>query len=246
MKIHTTILVFLKIAVALLFLTGCSNNSLNPCDSGSHSPATISITPKPGSIPAGTSVTFSANISGDVSSAPTWLALAGGDYGNVDVGTLSAVDAAPSYSVTYTAPSTPPINSQGFAPQQGEVTFEATDVSCAPTTLITGAATFAITAPTVTVGLSPTTVSVGLGTTEQFYGYAVGNVNNTLTWQVEGVTGGSMSCGTITNINPVTTFNNGGLYTAPAIMPMTGSTVAITMVSQADPTKTQTAVITLH
>jgi hypothetical protein len=36
------------------------------------------------------------------------------------------------------------------------------------------------------------------------------------------------------------------LYTAPAAMPMTGNTVTITVISQADPTKTQTAIVTLH
>ena len=53
--------------------------------------------------------------------------------------------------------------------------------------------TFFITAPSVTVGLSPATASVALGGTQQFIGYAVGNVNNALTWQVNGVTGGSTS-----------------------------------------------------
>jgi hypothetical protein len=69
--------VLLKIALALFFLTGCSGNYPNTsgvssvCYSGT-SPGTISISPKPASIPAGTSVTFTATIGGDVSSAPTW------------------------------------------------------------------------------------------------------------------------------------------------------------------------------
>jgi hypothetical protein len=52
---------------------------------------------------------------------------------------------------------------------------------------------------------------------------------------VNGVTGGSAATGTITNA--VTAFYEGGLYTAPTVMPMTGDTVTITMISQADPPK---------
>lgn len=154
----------------------------------------------------------------------------------------------PAYSVTYTAPSTPPIDPQGIAAQQGEVTLGAGDFtsSCTSSTLIGDSASFFITAPTVTVGLAPVTANLALGATQQFNGYAVGSVNNALIWQVNGVIDGSMSYGTITNINPNTSTNNGGLYTAPAIMPMTGAHVTITMISQADPTKTQTAVVTLH
>ncbi len=42
---------------------------------------------------------------------------------------------------------------------------------------------FIMTAPSVTVSLAPLTASVALGGTPQFIGYAVGNLNNTLTWQ---------------------------------------------------------------
>jgi hypothetical protein len=97
---------------------------------------------------------------------------------------------------------------------------------------------------TVWVGLSPLTTTVALGGTEQFLGYAVGNTNTALTWQVNGVTGGSAATGTISNT--VTADYEGGLYTAPTVMPMTGNTITITMISQADPTNTMTANVTLH
>ncbi len=98
-----------------------------------------------------------------------------------------------------------------------------------------------ITAASVTTGISPLTASVALNGTQQFNGYAVGNTNNGVTWQVNGVTGGSTAAGTIT-----TSSTAGGLYTAPAAMPMTGKTVTITAISQADPTKTASAVVTLR
>ena len=75
--------------------------------------------------------------------------------------------------------------------------------------------------------------------TQQFIGYAVGNVNNTLIWQVNGVTGGSTVHHRDHQLQPA-------LYVAPATMPMSGNTVTITIISQADPTKTASVVITLQ
>ncbi len=96
---------------------------------------------------------------------------------------------------------------------------------------------FVITAPSITVGLSPATANVALGSAQQFFGYAVGNINNALTWYVNGFAGGSTTTGTI---------NTAGTYVAPANMPMSGNTVTITVISQADPTKTASSVISLH
>jgi len=94
------------------------------------------------------------------------------------------------------------------------------------------------------IGLSPLTTTVPLGGTEQFLGYAVGNTNTGLTWQVNGVTGGSAATGTISNT--VTADYEGGLYTAPTVMPMTGNTVTITVISQADPTELLKATVELQ
>lgn len=104
--------------------------------------------------------------------------------------------------------------------------------------------TFVVTAPSVTVGLSPATATVALNATQQFTGYAVGNVNNALTWQVNGVTGGSTANSTIAPL--VNGFPGVYLYTAPTAIPMTGDTVTLTAISQADPTKTASSTITLH
>jgi len=110
--------------------------------------------------------------------------------------------------------------------------------------------TFAITAPEVATGIAPATATIALGTTEEFYGYAVGNVNNGITWQVNGVAGGSAATGTIVNTGYQPTgggdFVWPGTYTAPATMPMSGNTVTVTAVSQADSTKFSSAVVTLQ
>jgi hypothetical protein len=83
---------------------------------------------------------------------------------------------------------------------------------------------------------SAATASVHVVGTQQFTGYAVGSVNNALTWQVNGASGGGTATGTITTA---------GLDTAPAVLPMTGNTVTITAVSQADTTKSASSVVTL-
>jgi hypothetical protein len=105
---------------------------------------------------------------------------------------------------------------------------------------------FAITAPSVTTGFyTPSSTSVALGTgTLVVTAYAVGSINNALTLQVNGITGGSSSVGTIVAV--VGGFYGEYTYTAPATMPMTGSTITLTAISQADPTKSSNLTLTLH
>ncbi len=93
------------------------------------------------------------------------------------------------------------------------------------------------------VTVSPGTASVDPFTTQSFSAKVQGSSNQAVTWQVNGVTGGSATNGTI---------STGGLYTAPhaissSLVPATNApiTVAITAISQASSTATGTAVVTL-
>lgn len=232
MKPRQKILCSAAIAFAVA-LNGCGNQA-----SGNPFYLAVNIVTRPASIPVGETVVFTAIVS-DNQSVPQWSVLAAADTSSA--GSLTA-QTNPANSILYTAPAAPPIYSSAAPPgyTQGTVTL---DVSAAPPAgtsykVATDSVTFFITAPSVTVGLSPATASVALGATQQFLGYAVGNVNNALTWQVNGVTGGSTATGTISS--------PAGLYTAPANMPMSGNTVTITAISQADPTKSASAVVTLH
>jgi hypothetical protein len=196
----------------------------------------LSISPQPVSVPINSSVTFTSTVSSGINS-PSW-SLSG--FASADVG--SPDNQVGGSTFIYTAPATPPIYTGVAATNMtpGTVTVQASAD-------FTGyaSATFVITAPSVTVALSPATVSLALGATQNFTGYAVGNVNNALTAQVNGVTGGAMATGTIAampNSVPYGTYT----YTAPSVMPMTGSTVTVTVISQADPTKFAAATITLH
>jgi hypothetical protein len=215
--------------------------ALNACDNtiaGNPVYIGVSISPRPTTIAVGGTMTFTATVSNNLS-VPQW-SLLDAAYAN-NPGTLTPVTGSPN-EILYTAPSTPPIYAQtptGIT--QGIVTLDLTTTPPAgtSTTVSPDAVSFVITAPSVTVGLAPATASVALGSTLQLIGYAVGNVNNTLIWQVNGVTGGSSS--TTGTISATT-----GLYVAPANMPMSGNTVTVTIVSQADPTKTVSCIITLH
>lgn len=93
------------------------------------------------------------------------------------------------------------------------------------------------------VSVSPLTATVDPFVTQQFTAQVQGGTNSAVTWQVNGVTGGSATTGII---------STAGLYTAPhsiaaSLIPansITG-TVTITAISQASATTTGTAVVTL-
>jgi len=69
-------------------------------------------------------------------------------------------------------------------------------------------------------------------------------MNGAVTMQVNGTTGGSATYGTITPL-PNAVYFGEYTYTAPSTMPMTDNTVTITVISQADPTKSSNMTITL-
>lgn len=87
---------------------------------------------------------------------------------------------------------------------------------------------------TVSVSISPTSASVQTGTTRQFSATISGSANTAVTWQVNNVTGGNATTGTI---------STAGLYTAPAAVP--ASSVVVKAVSQADSSKSASATVTV-
>ena len=87
----------------------------------------------------------------------------------------------------------------------------------------------------VRVSISPTYIVVQSGQQQQFTATVTGTGNTAVTWQVDSAIGGNSTAGTISTT---------GLYTAPSAMPNIAS-ATVTAVSQADPSKSATAVITL-
>src|SRR5207237_1062751 len=86
----------------------------------------------------------------------------------------------------------------------------------------------------VNVTISPTSATGPTGGTQHFTA-TVNTSNTAVTWQVNGVTGGNATVGTI---------SSSGLYTAPATVQST-TTVTVAAVSQADPTKSASAQVTI-
>lgn len=88
----------------------------------------------------------------------------------------------------------------------------------------------------VTVTLSPSSATVDTGATYQFTAKVVNTDDHSVDWQVNGIAGGNSTVGTI---------STSGLYTAPGRVPSSSSSVKITAVSHADPTKSASASVTV-
>jgi hypothetical protein len=87
----------------------------------------------------------------------------------------------------------------------------------------------------ITVSVSPRTASK-FPTEQQQFSATVSGTNNTLVaWQVNGITGGNSTVGTI---------DGSGMYTTPSLVP-TPSTVTVSGISQADITKSASATMSI-
>jgi len=174
----------------------------------------VTMSPKTASVQAGFTKQFTAAVANTSNTAVTWQ-VNNVTGGNSTVGTVSA-------SGLYTAPTT--------VPASNPVTVKA--ISVADNTK-SDTATVTITAA-VTVTVSPKTATVVTSTTKQFTATVTNASNTSVTWQVNSVTGGNATTGTI---------NATGLYTAPATVP--SGAVTVKAISVADTTKSDTAAVTV-
>jgi uncharacterized protein (DUF1800 family) len=154
--------------------------------------------------PASATVGVNGTVAFAASAAVTWQ-VNGVTGGSASVGLITGAG-------VYTAPAT-----------AQTVTVRA--VSTADPTKF-ASATVTVTAPAVEVSVTPATATVGVNGTVAFA------ANVPVTWQVNGVTGGSASVGFITAA---------GVYAAPA----TAQTVTVRAVSVADPAKFASATVTV-
>jgi hypothetical protein len=88
----------------------------------------------------------------------------------------------------------------------------------------------------VTVTVAPPSANVRAGATQSFSVIVKGSSNTSVTWQVNGVAGGSSATGTI---------NSSGVFTAPSAVPGS-NTVTVRAVSSADSSATGSSDITLQ
>jgi hypothetical protein len=112
-------------------------------------------------------------------------------------------------------------------------TFTVTAVADANTSI--SASSSVTVTPIVSVTVNPHSAAVETAHTFQFSATVVNATNTAVTWQVNGVAGGNSTAGTI---------DATGLYTAPGTLP-SPATVTVTAISVADPTKSDSASVTI-
>jgi beta-glucanase (GH16 family) len=87
----------------------------------------------------------------------------------------------------------------------------------------------------VAVVITPSNASTTIGAAQQFVASVTGTSNTAVTWTASGTGCSGATCGTI---------SSSGLYTSPAAVPSSAA-VTITATSQADPTKSATANVSI-
>jgi len=164
---------------------------------------------------------FFVNVTGTTNAAVTWSVVGGSANGTINS------------SGFYTAPAT--------VPNPAQVTVKA--ISQVDTTQF-GTATVTVIPVIPSIAVNPNPVNVAIFTTQQFIAIPNNLSSNAVTWQVNGIAGGSQQFGFI---------SNSGLYVAPGGVPTTSNgkggvtttTVTITAVSQVNPSVSGSAVVTI-
>jgi hypothetical protein len=185
---------------------------------------TVSVAPASVNLQFGQTQQFTASVNGSSNTAVVWQA-GGVSGGNSTYGTISS-------SGLYTAPT-----AGATTPLAVTVTAVAkvdTSRSGAASVIVHGG---------IGVSVTPSPVSVPTFGSQQFTAAVTGTSNTGITWEVNGIVGGSSKTGTISTT---------GLYSAPNSVPTTSSnsksvtaTVTVTAVSQADSAATGNVMVTI-
>jgi hypothetical protein len=211
-----------------LFVVLLSANAifLGSCGSSSTSQTVnITIMPPSATVAVGQQQQFTATVTGTSNTGVTWQ-VNNVTSGNATVGTIST-------NGLYIAPNS--------VPNPATVTVKA--VSNADSSKSAPASVTITTSSSSTVTVSPNPASVEVFQTQQFSATINGQPSSAVTWQVNGVTGGSTTTGTI----------SAGLYHAPNAVPTTSTssggsvaaTVSVTAVSQSNPSASGSATVTV-
>src|SRR5579875_822883 len=204
-----------RCAVYLLFF---AVSALGICSCGGGNPpppVTVTVTTTATSVPVNSTALFTAVVTNSSNQNVTW-SVAGGSAN----GTISA-------SGLYTAPAAVPSNPQ--------VTITATSQA---NPMASGQASITV---TVAVSVSPASATMQTLATMQFSASVQGSVNQNVTWEVDGIAGGSTSVGVV---------NSAGIYEAPESVPVNASAgqttfVTISAVAQVNPGVSASATVTI-
>jgi hypothetical protein len=179
----------------------------------------VTVGPATASVAVNGQQQFTAAVTGSSDQSVTWD-VNGVVGGNGTAGYVNAVTGL------YTAPP--------FVPSPATAAVHAKS-NAVPSAV--GSATVTVTeAPQpVSVTISPSSATVRVNKTKQFTATVSNSANKTVSWKVNGTTGGNTTVGTV---------SASGLYRAPSSVP-SPVTVAVTAVSVADPSKSATASVTI-
>src|SRR5690349_18513441 len=214
----------MRLTLASFALT-CAVAAAMGCGSSSK-PSVISVTVAPSSASVAVNKTqqFTATVSGTTNTAVTWSVAGGASNGSIaQTGLYTAPSAIPSPSqVMVTATST----ANAFQP-----------ASASSMVTITAASN-------VAVSVSPSSANVANFSTQQFNANVTGSSNTAVSWNVNGIAGGSQQDGYI---------SSSGLYVAPGGVPTRSNgsggsiatTVTVNAVSQADNSASGGAAVTV-
>ncbi len=176
----------------------------------------VSVVPTSAAVVIHQSRQFNATVRNSANTAVIWE-VNGVQGGNSTVGTIGLTG-------LYTAPATVP----------AKATVTVTAVSKADATK-SASAVVTITPPQVTVTLTPASVAIASGGSQQFTANVANAADTSVTWEVNGVLGGTAQTGTITT---------SGLYIAPNAAPSPGIAL-VTATSHQDPSSAAIANITI-
>ena len=202
---------------ASIFLGSCSSSTPPP-------PITVTVTPATATLSPGASTQFMATVTGTTNTAVTWQ-VNGTAGGSAAAGTITS-------NGLYTAPNTIP--NPATVTVTAVLTANASDSGSASVTI----------AQQVAVTVSPNPISVAIFTTEQFTATVNGQTSTAVTWQVNGVTGGSQATGFI---------STSGLFVAPSGVPTVSdgkggvntTPVTVTATPTANPNSSGSATVTI-
>ena len=177
----------------------------------------------PASISAAASASYTATLVPAANSNPSGViswSVSGPGCTGIACGTISS-------GGLYTAPS--------FAPAPPTVQITATPLADASKATAVAVTIISI----VSVTVSPSSATVALGSAQAFHAVVTGAQDATVTWDVSGIVGGSITTGTIVNSQ---TDPNNTTYTAPIGLPAGGS-VTVRARSNANPTVSASATV---
>jgi hypothetical protein len=182
-------------------------------------PIVITVNPNNATVIAGSTQQFVGNVTGASNTAATWSVSGAGCTGAA-CGTISA-------DGLYIPPTS--------VPSPPTATVKATSVAD-PTKSVLASVTI-VAAVAISLSISPTRASVPTSGPQLFAVGVTGTSNTAVSWNVSGVGCSGSSCGT------VSTSGLSAVYSAPSVAP--ASTVNVTAVSVADPTKSASASVTV-